>query len=86
MLGLEIGHRNGAAAPGVGSRIMREVLQLGVIVLPAGPRGDVIELTPPYVLSPEQATFALDVLEKALSATGDPTPAADKASFSHQPR
>jgi 4-aminobutyrate aminotransferase-like enzyme len=62
MLGLEVGHGNGTAAPGFGARIMKEALQRGVIVLPAGPRGDVVELTPPYVLSAEQATFALDVL------------------------
>ena len=62
LAGVEIvGDRNaaGAGQPGAGARIATRLLAQGVLVLPAGEQGQVIELTPP-------ATMSRDLLDHAL--------------------
>jgi putrescine aminotransferase len=50
---------------GMGSRVALAALQRGVIVLPAGDVGQVVELTPAVTLSDEQADHAVDALVSA---------------------
>jgi 4-aminobutyrate aminotransferase-like enzyme len=44
-------------------------LQRGLIILPAGDAGNVIEIVPPYVIEPEQCVFLVETLESCLAAT-----------------
>jgi 4-aminobutyrate aminotransferase-like enzyme len=45
---------------------MKHALARGVIVLPSGPKGDVISLTPPLVISEQQLNRAVDIVEEVL--------------------
>lgn len=47
-------------------RVVKHALRHGVIVLPAGPNGDVLSLTPPLVIEEDQLMAAISVLEEAL--------------------
>ena len=51
---------------GAGARIAARLLAQGVMVLPAGEQGQVIELTPPATMSRELLDHALDQLVRAL--------------------
>ncbi len=62
LAGVEIAADGNAARvgqPGAGARIATQLLAHGVMVLPAGERGQVVELTPP-------ATMSRDLLDRAL--------------------
>ncbi|MDH7569345.1 MAG: aspartate aminotransferase family protein [Armatimonadota bacterium] len=69
MWGLEL--RNAAGIPdgAAARRAVLEALRRGVILLPAGPSGNVLELVPPYVITEEQLDFALSVLAEACGGT-----------------
>lgn len=60
MLGIQMN------APGAAAAISDALLQRGVITLPAG-NGDVLELTPPFVVTPEQLDFVIEALDQALT-------------------
>ena len=62
MLGLETG------SPGAAATVAGEMLKRGFIVLPSGVQGDVVGLTPPLVLAPQQEAAAFDALEACLQA------------------
>ncbi len=47
-------------------RLVKDALQAGVIILQAGPQGDVIHLTPPLMISQKQLFRAIDILEEHL--------------------
>lgn len=53
-------------AAGLAVQVAQAALALGVLVLPAGDRGHVVELTPPADLTDQQVDCALDVLEQAV--------------------
>ncbi|HUF76717.1 MAG TPA: aspartate aminotransferase family protein [Longimicrobiales bacterium] len=57
-----------ASAPAAAARVAGAALRRGLMVLPAGERGEVVELTPPVTLTEEQAEHAVEVL---VSATGE---------------
>ena len=59
-----IAARSGAIA----NRCMLECLRRGLIVLPAGDMGDVIEITPPLVISESQLDWCLACLDESLGA------------------
>lgn len=42
-------------------------LRRGLIVLPAGDAGNVIEIVPPFVIAPEQTSFLVSVLDECLT-------------------
>lgn len=70
-LGLLIGVelvRPGGTEPAVGAagRVAERALRRGVLVLPAGAEGHVVELAPPVCLTRGQAEHALDVLAGAV--------------------
>ena len=51
-------------------RWVREALGRGVLVLPAGPEGNVVQLCPPLTITPPQLEVALVLLGQALGAAG----------------
>ena len=55
-----------AGQPGAGARIATQLLAQGVMVLPAGERGQVIELTPPATISRDLLDRALEQLARAV--------------------
>ncbi len=62
----------GAGAKTVGSRIAETALANGLLVLPAGQAGDVIELTPPAVISDAQRDFGADCLGEVIRSAFGP--------------
>ena len=55
---------------GAAVRVASAALRQGLLVLPAGEHGHVVELTPPLVVTDEQMDFGVDVLVRA--AAGQP--------------
>lgn len=47
-------------------RVVKHCLRSGVIVLPAGPNGDVVSITPPLVIEEQQLMDAISVIEEVL--------------------
>lgn len=70
LLGVEL-VREGGLEPAVGraSRVAEAALREGVMVLPAGDRAQVLEITPSVDLTEEQADAAVAVLARALRET-----------------
>jgi 4-aminobutyrate aminotransferase/(S)-3-amino-2-methylpropionate transaminase len=67
LLAIELIERNGAApAEGAAVRVASSALREGLLVLPAGEHGHVVELTPALVVTDEQIDFAVEVLVKAI--------------------
>jgi 4-aminobutyrate aminotransferase-like enzyme len=67
LLGLEILRESGSEAfEGAGARAALRALASGVLLLPAGPVGHVVELTPSVELTEEQAAFAVDVVARVV--------------------
>lgn len=67
MVGIEM-VRGPALEPlaGAGARAAQAALAEGVLLLPAGESGHVVELTPPAVLTDEQAAFAVQAVARAV--------------------
>lgn len=57
-------------ADGLAARVAATALESGVLVLPAGDRAHVVQLTPPAVLTDEQAGHAVEVLGRAIRSAG----------------
>jgi acetylornithine/succinyldiaminopimelate/putrescine aminotransferase len=53
-------------APGAAVTLSDALLQNGIITLPAG-NGDVLELTPPFVVSEHQLDFVAGAIDQALT-------------------
>ena len=63
MLGIPVLDRGtGETLPDGGARVAERALARGVLVLPAGDRGEVVEITPPAVLTDEQMDASATVL------------------------
>jgi 4-aminobutyrate aminotransferase-like enzyme len=52
--------------PETAERIVADALACGIILLQAGPNGDVLSITPPLVISERQLDRSLDILETCL--------------------
>jgi len=66
-LGVEMVDRDGATpAAGAGARAATESLSRGLLVLPAGEQGQVVELTPALTLTDPQIDFAVEELVRAI--------------------
>ena len=68
-LGLLIGVELAAAGPagaGVAAEVAAAALRRGLLVLPAGERGEVVELLPPITLTEEQLDHAVEALVSAI--------------------
>lgn len=70
MLGIELVHPDGSPAGGAAMEMVQQAMEHGIFLLPAGPHGSVIELTPPYTISDVQVDFALSVMDDLLSGFG----------------
>jgi 4-aminobutyrate aminotransferase-like enzyme len=55
-----------ADGPGSAARLAVRLLGEGFITLPAGPDGDVIEITPPLTISREQLDAAVEAIARAI--------------------
>ena len=67
MLGVELRRRAGEPAA-VGAMVAERALERGLIVLPSGEGGDVVELTPPATLTPEELERGLQILVAVIRA------------------
>ncbi len=68
MIGIELGSEDGGPAAGLGARVAEAALGRGLLVLPAGGQGEVVEIAPPAVSSDAQVDFGIDCLVEAVSA------------------
>lgn len=64
--GLFIGIDTGRAEGGVRATV--EALRRGIVTLPAGPGGEVVELSPPLVITEEQLEWASDAMVESVRA------------------
>ena len=71
LLGIEFG-RGGSRLAGAGAATAREALGRGLIALPAGDDGHVLELTPPLGLTEEQTVFVARELSAAIRGALEP--------------
>jgi len=69
LLGVEFGTGRGRMA-GAGARVAKAALRRGVIALPAGDDGHVLELTPPIGLTEAQVTRSVELLAEAIEEVG----------------
>jgi len=68
LVGIELAEDDGVTpAGGAAVRIAAEALSQGLLVLPAGEHGQVVELTPAVSVTDEQIDFAIDVLVDAIA-------------------
>jgi 4-aminobutyrate aminotransferase-like enzyme len=69
MIGMEmVGDRESRApAPELAGRLVVEGLRRGVLLLGGGIHGNVLSLSPPFVLTDAQADFALGVIGEILA-------------------
>jgi 4-aminobutyrate aminotransferase-like enzyme len=69
LLGVELGEADGApGGVGAGGAVAEALLREGVLVLPAGPVGNVVEVTPSVYLTKPQVAHAVEVLAAAIEA------------------
>jgi 4-aminobutyrate aminotransferase/(S)-3-amino-2-methylpropionate transaminase len=66
LLGVPFVDGNGAPRAGAAVRAAERALALGVLVLPAGDVGDVLELTPPVCLTPAQEAAGVELVTRAI--------------------
>ncbi|MDT8369589.1 MAG: hypothetical protein RQ745_10315, partial [Longimicrobiales bacterium] len=70
LLGFDCLDASGRPEAGGAVDLAERLLRRGVLVLPAGPTGAVVELTPPATLTDEQMTFAAGAIDDALRDAG----------------
>lgn len=54
-------------AAGLGATVMKRALAEGLLLLPSGPHGSVIGLSPPLIIEASQLDLAVDVLDRILA-------------------
>jgi len=62
LIGIELGSDDGRAAAGAGARVAEAALDQGLLVLPAGRQGEVVEIAPPALVSDAQVDFGITCL------------------------
>lgn len=69
LLGVELVEADGSTpAAGLAARVAEVALRRGVLVLPAGDAGHVVELTPPLTLTKEQVRHVVGVLSHVIAS------------------
>jgi 4-aminobutyrate aminotransferase/(S)-3-amino-2-methylpropionate transaminase len=69
LLGIELGDGDGRpGGVGAGGRVAEALLEVGVLVLPAGAGGNVVEVTPSVYLTEAQLSHAVEALAVAIEA------------------
>jgi 4-aminobutyrate aminotransferase-like enzyme len=67
LIGIELVEPDGTTPlVGAAAQVANSAMKAGVLVLPAGDLGQVVELAPPVVLTTDQEVYAVDVLENAI--------------------
>ena len=66
LIGIELCSEAGGPAPGGGSRVAEAALARGLLLLPAGGQGEVVEIAPPAVSSDAQVDFAITCLVETI--------------------
>ena len=66
MIGVELVDGDGEPLDGAAALVAAAALRKGVVVLPAGERGNVVQCTPPAVITSEQSLFGVDTLHAAV--------------------
>ena len=74
LIGIELCSEEGGPAPGRGARVAEAALSQGLLVLPAGRQGEVVEIAPPAVTSDAQVDFGItclvETIREALQQSG----------------
>ncbi len=66
LIGIELHNQKNYSVKSMGSHVSQLALKEGLIVLPAGIHGEVVELAPPATITREQMDFAVKCLSKIL--------------------
>tara|TARA_B100000586_G_scaffold62225_1_gene42995 strand:- start:268 stop:693 length:426 start_codon:yes stop_codon:yes gene_type:complete len=66
LVGIEFHTETGDPLKGMGGHVSRLALRDGLLVLPAGRYGEVVELVPPATITEEQIDFAVNGFSKIL--------------------
>jgi 4-aminobutyrate aminotransferase len=66
LIGIEFVEADGAPRPGMGASVAEAALQEGLLLLPAGEVGEVLELSPPVMLTKEQTRYTVDAIERVV--------------------
>ena len=67
LIGIELCSEDGGPATGGGARVAEAALSQGLLVLPAGGQGEVVEIAPPAVTSDAQVDFGITCLVATIS-------------------
>ena len=67
LIGIELCSENGGPAAGAGARVAEAALGQGLLVLPAGGQGEVVEIAPPAVSGDAQVEFGITCLVEIIS-------------------
>jgi len=67
LIGVELCSEDGRPAPGGGARVAEAALRKGLLVLPAGGQGEVVEIAPPALSVEAQVDFGITCLVEAIS-------------------
>jgi 4-aminobutyrate aminotransferase-like enzyme len=70
LLGFDVLDADGRPEPGGAVDLAERLVRRGVLVLPAGPDGATLELTPPVTLTDAQIAFAAEAIGAALEEAG----------------
>lgn len=71
LLGIELGNASGRpGGAGDGGRVAEALLAAGLLVLPAGPSGNVVEVTPSVYLTVDQVAHSVEALAVAIEGLG----------------
>src|SRR5690606_3970959 len=71
LIGIELGEPDGSSGgSGLGGRVAQRLLTEGVLVLPAEPLGNVVELPPPAYPLADRVDHAVETLARAIEALG----------------
>ena len=66
LIGIELCSEDGGPAAGGGARVAEAALSQGLLVLPAGGQGEVVEISPPAVSSDAQVDFGITCLVETI--------------------
>lgn len=67
LVGVELIDATGAPDPGLAARCVTRGLEAGILLLAGGPAGNVLSLTPPFEISPEESEFFARTLQEILA-------------------
>lgn len=66
LIGIEFVEPDGGPRAGFGAVVAERALGAGLLLLPAGEVGEVLELSPPVTLTTDQAQYSMDMIERVI--------------------